>query len=134
MRVDNTAYLITAARRRHEFTRAKAIRALRELDQAGAPITFEAVARAAEVSRSWLYAQAEFKNEIQKLRALAGRAPSQPIPSRQRATDASLRQRLEIAISRNQQLAEENRRLRRQLELALGRLRADGLGAPGPKP
>ena len=36
MRADNTAAIIAAAQRRHELTRAKAIRALRELDHAGA--------------------------------------------------------------------------------------------------
>ena len=44
---DNSTHLITAARQRHELTRAKAIRAMRELDHAGAAITFDAVARAA---------------------------------------------------------------------------------------
>ena len=41
MPADNTARLIDSARRRHELTRAKAIRALRELDRAGIPVTFE---------------------------------------------------------------------------------------------
>lgn len=39
MRPDNTAPLIAAARRRHELTRSKAIKALRDLDRAGTPIT-----------------------------------------------------------------------------------------------
>ena len=43
MRADNSSHLIAAARNRHELTRAKAIRTLRELDRAGTPITFEAV-------------------------------------------------------------------------------------------
>ena len=55
MRADTTAHLITAASRRHELARSKAIRAVRELDAAGATVTFESVARAAGVSRSWLY-------------------------------------------------------------------------------
>jgi len=46
MRPDpSAAPLVAAARRRRELTRAKAIRALRELDRAGTPVTFEAVAR-----------------------------------------------------------------------------------------
>ena len=52
MRADNTGPLINAARQRHELTRAKAIQALRELDQAGTRVTFEAVARAAGVARA----------------------------------------------------------------------------------
>ena len=42
------------------------------------------------------------------------------IPAGQRATDASLRARLAIALDRNKQLADENARLRRQLARALG--------------
>jgi len=57
MRADNTRHLIAAARQRHELTRAKAIQALRTLDAAGAPVTFETVANQAGVSRSWLYIQ-----------------------------------------------------------------------------
>ena len=41
------APLAIAAARRHELTRARAIQALRELDRAGAPVTFAAVAAAA---------------------------------------------------------------------------------------
>ena len=42
--------LSEAAARRHELTRAKAVQALRELDRAGAPVTFAAVAQAAGFS------------------------------------------------------------------------------------
>ena len=41
------APLAIAAARRHELTRARAIQALRELDRAGTPVTFAAVAAAA---------------------------------------------------------------------------------------
>ncbi len=41
------------------------------------------------------------------------------------AGDDSLRQRLEIANRGNRELSVENRRLRRQLACAVGRLRAD---------
>jgi len=44
MRSDNSIHLTTAAKQRHELTRAKAIAALHDLDRAGAKITFEAVA------------------------------------------------------------------------------------------
>ena len=45
VRADNTAAIIAAARTRSELTRSNAIRALRELDAAGTPVSFEAVAR-----------------------------------------------------------------------------------------
>jgi hypothetical protein len=120
----DTAPLITAARKRSELTRSKAIQAIRELDRAGTPVTFEAVARAADVSRSWLYAQADLRAEIEHLRAATQRAPAPPIPSGQRATDTSLLRRLAEANERNRRLSDENARLRRQLERALGDQRA----------
>ena len=126
MPANNTAQLADSARRRHELTRGKAIRALRELDRAGAQVTFELVARTAEVSRSWLYSQPDIRNEIQQLRDTARRTPSSQVPAGQRASDPSLRQRLQAACERNRQLTEENRRLRRQLAEALGQLRTPG--------
>jgi hypothetical protein len=123
MRPDNTQHLVTAAKRRHELTRAKAIRALRELDRAGTPVTFETLARTADVSRSWLYTQPDIRAEIQRLRDTTRRAPSTPIPAAQRASDSSLLHRLQTANERNRTLAEENRRLRRQLAQALGQRR-----------
>jgi hypothetical protein len=69
MRSDNSLHLSTAAKQRHELTRAKAIAALHELDRTGAKITFESVADYAGVSRSWLYTQTDLKDEIRRLRA-----------------------------------------------------------------
>jgi hypothetical protein len=126
MPADNTAHLVTAARRRHELTRAKAIRALRELAQAGTPISFELLARTAEVSRSWLYSQPDIRNQVQQLRNATRPMSSPPVSASQRASEASLLQRLQTANERNRQLAEDNQRLRRQLAEALGQLRTTG--------
>ena len=41
---------------------------MHELDRAGAVLTFEAVARHAGVSRSWIYTQSDIKDEIRRLR------------------------------------------------------------------
>jgi len=112
--------LSEAAARRHELTRAKAVQALRELDRAGAPVTFAAVAQAAGISRSWLYTQPDISGQIRRLRTKADGVGSAAIPAGQRATDASLRARLTTALDRNKQLADENTRLRRQLARALG--------------
>uniref|UniRef100_A1UDK1 Tn554 transposase C n=2 Tax=unclassified Mycobacterium TaxID=2642494 RepID=A1UDK1_MYCSK len=127
MKADNSIHIATAAKQRHEYTRAKAIAALHELDQAGTAITFEAVADHAGVSRSWLYTQPDLKDEIRRLRSMRQRNPTDPTPSRQRASEESLRQRLDIATRRNRELAEENQRLRRQLAKALGQLRDDNV-------
>jgi Family of unknown function (DUF6262) len=124
MRADNSAHVITAAKRRHELTRAKAIKAIRDLARTGDPVDFPTVATRAQVSRSWLYTQPDIKAEIQKLRDLAARPPQAPIPARQRSSDTSLLRRLEIATNRIRELTEENQRLRRQLAQALGDHRA----------
>ncbi|MGP3938033.1 DUF6262 family protein [Nonomuraea sp. KM88] len=121
MSADNLHHLVLAARRRHELTRAKAIQALRELEVAVTPVTFDSVARHGQISRSWLYTQPDLRAEIQRLRDTTRRRSDTPsIPARQRASDDSLRRRLEIAYQRNRELAEENKRLRRQLARALG--------------
>jgi hypothetical protein len=113
--------LSEAAAHRHELTRAKAIQALRELDRAGIPVTFARVARAAGISRSWLYTQPDISGQIRRLREKTGAAGSAgAIPAGQRATEASLRARLTATLDRNKQLADENTRLRRQLAHALG--------------
>jgi hypothetical protein len=121
---DNTAAIITAARHRHDLTRAKAVRALRELDTAGTPITFQAVAAAAGVSRSWLYNQPDIRQQIHQLRQSTRRAPSPPIPAGQRSSDASLLVRLQAALDRNRNLTSENQHLRQQVAHLLGERRA----------
>ena len=112
--------LAEAAARRHELTRSKAIQALRELDRAGAPVTFTSVAAAAGISRSWLYTQPDIASHIQRLRSATSGTAATAIPAAQRSGEASLRARLSVALHRNQALADENARLRRQLARALG--------------
>ena len=110
----------TAAARRHELTRARAIQALRELDRAGPPVTFACVARQrASPGRGSIPSPTSATRSAGSA-ARANRRPAGPIPAGQRATDASLRARLTTALDRNQQLADENARLRRQLARALG--------------
>jgi Family of unknown function (DUF6262) len=124
----DTAPITAAARRRHERTRAQATRALRELGQAGAPVTYASLAAAAGVSRSWLYTQPDIRAEVERLREATSRAPSPPVPARQRTSEASLHTRLDAALARNRALAEENQRLRRQLAHALGEQRTPATG------
>jgi hypothetical protein len=129
VRPDNSPAIVAAARRRHELTRAKAVQALRELDRAGALISFAAVAHAAGVSRSWLYAEDDLRQEIIRLREVTRRASTPAVPASQRASDASLRRRLEAAEQRIRQLREDNDKLRRQLAHALGDRRHSGTGS-----
>jgi hypothetical protein len=94
------------------------------MDSTGTPITIDAVAKQACVSRSWLYNQPDLRAEIERLRSrhqttAAGRA----VPDRQRASDVSLLRRLESATERINRLETENQQLRDALALALGEQR-----------
>jgi Family of unknown function (DUF6262) len=95
---------------------------LRELDRAGAAVTFAAVAKRAGVSRVFLYQHAELRAQVEALRAAHAAAPA-PLPMRQRASDASLRVRLRAALDENQRQREEITALREELALAHGRVR-----------
>jgi hypothetical protein len=139
MRADNTAPIIADAKRRHELTRAKAIQAIRELDRAGTPVTFAAIAGQAGVSRSWLYSQPDIRDQIQQLRDTTGRSPTSPVPPSQQASDASLLRRIEAAHAERKQLLEERTRLmqerdrlRRQVARMLGEQRQAGTPARVP--
>jgi hypothetical protein len=133
MRADNSHHIVQAARRRGEYTRAKAIQALRILGNSGQAVTFEAVAAQAGVSRSWLYAQPDVRAEIERLRHARRRAPASPVPARQRSSDASLLRRLEAANERIRRLTEDNKSLRERLALALGEQRANPSPARPPR-
>ena len=130
MRADNSHHVIAAAHRRAEQTRQRAVTALRRMDATGQRITFDAVSRAAGVSRSWLYAQEDLRAEIERLRQRhPATPPAQVPPQRQRASDTSLLRRLEAATARIRHLEADNQQLRDALARALGERRAiDVLG------
>ncbi|RIR81939.1 hypothetical protein D2E65_09240 [Mycobacteroides abscessus] len=91
-----------AARRRDAESRAR--RAIIKLQNGYTPITFVAVARAASVSTSFLYQHPELRGTIEKHRTLV---PPRRRPDREAASAASLRTKLEVALHRNRELAEE---------------------------
>jgi Family of unknown function (DUF6262) len=133
MRADNSRHIIAAARRRSEKARQRAITTLRRMDNSGQPVTFDAVAAKAGVSRSWLYAQTDLRAQIERLRQRQRETPaSPPIPSQQRASTASLHRRLEAAATRIRHLEADNQELRDALAHALGEQRAAGVLRPLP--
>ena len=141
MSADAATPLVAAAKQRHELTRARAIQAIRELDRAGAAVTFTAVAGQAQVSRSWLYSQPDICRQIRQLREATSRSTTAPIPASQRASDTSLLRRLETAHAENRRLSDqctqlraENTRLRRQIAHLLGEQRHAGAHARNPPP
>jgi hypothetical protein len=131
VRADNSGHIIAAARRHSDDARRRATAALRRMDASGKPLTFSTIAAAAGVSRSWLYAQDDLREQIERLRTRQQQAPGAPqIPDRQCATPASLLRRLEAATTRIRALEADNRQLRDALEHALGEKRAAAILTP----
>ena len=123
MRADNTHHLTEAARRRARTTRRRAVAALRRMHTSGLPVTIDALAREARVSRSWIYSQPDLRAEAARLRDRPRPATGRAVPDRQRASDASLLRRVEIATQRIRELETDNKRLRDALAEALGEQR-----------
>lgn len=128
MRADNSTFVIAAARRRSQATHRRAVAALRRMDTTGIAVTFDALAREAGVSRSWLYNQPDLRAEVERLRARGLPHGRRLVPDRQRASDASLQRRLDLASERARHLEADNQRLRRALAEALGDRRAGTSG------
>jgi hypothetical protein len=124
MRCDNSHHLVAAAQRRRADTLERARQALQELDETGQRRTIMQIAAHAGVSRSWLYAQPELRDQVRRLTAISETAESAP-ERIERGSDASLRQRITLANERIREHDDENRQLRNQIALLHGELRAN---------
>jgi hypothetical protein len=122
MASDQTTALAAASAQKHDDVITRANSALRDLDRTGMAINFQTVARAGGVSRQWLYQQPDLRREIEQLRR-AGRDTAPGVPSAQRATEASLRQRVRSLLDENHRLRCETGELRAELALAYGQQR-----------
>lgn len=118
---DNSAFLAAANARRHEAALAAAHDAIERLGREGRSVNFGAVAKAAGVSRAWLYREPEIRELVARLRAAPTRATAR---AAQRASTDSLHQRLDTARDEITRLRAENSALREQLARRLGAQRA----------
>lgn len=128
MTVDDRTALVAAAKQRSQDTRHRAVAALRQLDADGSNVSFNDVANAAGVSRSWLYRQPDLRAEIDRLRN--SRTETATVPSTQRASTDSLKRRLEDTLDEIHRLKAENHHLRQQVARRFGQERADGITRP----
>jgi hypothetical protein len=112
-----------AAAARHQHAVKRAEQALRELDREAGAISFQSIARRAGVSRQWLYTQPALRSQIERLRDQSPIVANR-VPAHERATEASLRQRLEVLRAENQRLREENASLKTELAIAYGQQRS----------
>ena len=112
-----------AARARHDDTAARAEAALEALQRQARPVNFGQLAKAAGVSRYWLYRQPELRQKIERLR---GELPQKQRRSQgtQRASADSLRQQLHTYREELARLRAENTALKEQLARQLGVARA----------
>lgn len=118
---DNTGFLLAATKRRSAEARRCAEQALPGAAKSTKPITVVGIAKAAKVSRSWLYTQPDLIDAITHLQQ---RQPSPARTGQQPATIASLQNRLDAADRRNKQLCGQVAKLTERLEIAYGEIRA----------
>ena len=126
MRADNSAYLLQSAARRHQESLQRAREALRRLDRAAEPITFQAVSKAAGVSRSWLYREPAIRAEVERLRAPRPAPGCVGLPAAEQASTESLHRRLEVTTDEIRRLKHDNHQLRDQVARLLGERRSTG--------
>lgn len=112
--LDNTVLLAKVTQKRSYQARLKAEHML-GVDPARVYGTVAGFARAAGVSRSWLYTQPDI---LQRIRT-GSRKPA----SNASASEASLIRRLDVALTRLRELREENAVLRARVEVAYGEIR-----------
>ncbi len=116
--------LTRAAQRKSHDAIARARAAISAMHDTGAPITFQAVAAYAGVSRQWLYKNDELPAEIEKLRGR--QMGARRVPAAQRASDTSLHQRNRTLAEDNKRLRAENAELKDEVAALLGQRRAAG--------
>lgn len=123
MTADQAASLAEHARARHEQTLQRAQAALAAMASDGTAVTIARLAAEAGVSRAWIYTQPGLRDQVEQMQR--GHAPGRPParPPGSRATDESLRRRLELAHQKITQLRSENQQLRHDLATVHGQLR-----------
>ena len=118
----NTAGLAAHAHQRKEYKRKEVENALTALLKAQKPINFNTVAKAASVSKAYLYSQPDLRERIEALRQqeLAHRLhhPTTPTPGK---TDAGKDLVILAKDRRIKELEAENRKLHQPLKVALSK-------------
>lgn len=124
MAADQASRLAEHARARHEQTLQRAQDTLADLARNGEPVTIARLASEAGVSRAWIYTQPALRDQVKRIQHSQPPGTPPPRQAGSRASDESLRRRLELAHQKITQLRAENQRLRRDLAAVHGQLRA----------
>jgi len=112
--------LAAVNRRKREAHEERVRRALAGLRARGEPISFPAVARAAGVSRGYLYANSALKLEITAAR---GEDPNGAGRERRSASEESLQARVRALLEENRRLRAELQDMRAELAVLFGEAR-----------
>lgn len=128
MPTDNSRYLRAAQEQRRAELMTRIERALRRLDDAGVPVTFSAVASAAQVSRAFLYKDPAVRAAVDRLRARPPSTGSVRVPGHPRRSEASKDALIARFRDENRELRERNRELAEQNAALLGEMRVAGHG------
>jgi len=116
----NTEGLRANAQKKAAAAAERAEAALALLIKEQRPINFKTVAETAGISTAWLYEHAAIKERIMHLRAQQTPKAQVKIPSREQASSASKDTVIAALRLRVQKLEQENRDLKRQVEVAYG--------------
>jgi hypothetical protein len=119
----NTLGLKENAKNKSKNTESKVETAIRQMLKEGKPITYNSVARVAEVSLAWCYRNENFRKRISLLREKTRDLPKASVPLNERLTDASKDALLETFKRRIADQNKEISELRKQLEIVYGELK-----------
>lgn len=121
----NTEAIVRLAAEKSHNTRQRVLVALQELQQAGRPITFATVCRAAQVSKTFLYdpRQSDLAAEIRRWRELPpSHGEETPTATRPGKSDAAKEAQIARLQERLRVLEREVQRLREENAVLYGRL------------
>jgi hypothetical protein len=118
----NTRGLRAHAQEKAVETARRAEEAIARLLQEQRPVNFKTVAESAGISTAWLYGNEALKQRIMHLREQQIPVVQVKIPPREQASSASKDAMIAALRSRVKKLEEENRDLKRQVEVANGLL------------
>jgi AcrR family transcriptional regulator len=119
----NTSGMLAHAHHRQEEKRKRVEESITRLLREQQAITFNAVAKAAGVSKAYLYSQSDLRERIEALRQRAveqavREQAARPAPGK---TDASKDLVILAKDRRIRELEAENRQLKKQLQVTLGK-------------
>ncbi|AUM97439.1 hypothetical protein RSJ11_05550 [Clostridium sporogenes] len=116
----NIEGLIKSAQKRRDEALKRADEGIKKLIKEGKPINFKTVSESSNVSTAWLYKQSEIMERIKTLRSQQkGKAIAKP---RIKTSDASKDTMLTTLKNRVKQLEEENKELKKQIEVLYGQI------------